>query len=67
MADAKQCDGCKKFYNPRNDTHRPSMYGSYIQGMKFFGDHGVISVYDLCEECTDKLVKFMNNEEDNDA
>lgn len=69
MADAKQCDRCKKFYNHGNDTHRPSMYGSYIYGMKFTGKefNNVLAVYDLCEECTKKLVQFIKNEEDDDA
>ena len=68
MADAKQCDICKKFYRPQNDKNRPSMYGSFINGVKLFGDHhDVISIYDLCEDCTNKVVNFIRNKEDDDA
>ena len=52
MANAKQCDRCKKLY------HRP--YASDLVIKRYMHGHGDI-IYDLCDECENDLEKFILN------
>ena len=66
--DAKQCDRCKAFYMEETSSSesRASSCGRYIYGVNLFGlnasDH--LGAFDLCGNCTNKLISFLKNEED---
>lgn len=54
MAGALQCDRCKKFYGR-----------SYIPDLtvhRYYHGNGGDTRYDLCDECTDDLERFLRNE-----
>lgn len=68
MADAKQCDRCKRFYRDIDDiSNRPGINGRRPAIVSLNdSDFHKVSCYDLCSECMNKLVKFIKME-DNDA
>ena len=55
MANAKQCDRCKKFYKSNNN---PGYVVRYWNGVTMLNDR------DLCPDCEKKLADFMINVEE---
>ena len=53
MADAKRCDRCGKYYQRKNDKALRVLNRDFRCGE---------SVYDLCDDCTTDLDKFMKGE-----
>lgn len=61
MANAKRCDRCGKFY--MNDDSRFKSRGIYVDYISLISKNGsVIDKYDLCNNCLEHLVKWLDNE-----
>lgn len=54
---AKKCDRCNKFYETNNDAGVQLT----IDRLKSYD----FMYYDLCDECAEKLIKFLELEEKN--
>lgn len=64
MAAVRQCDRCGalidyKIYNTRHRIFKNSVIGSLVRT----GDRQFTQDYDLCRECSLKLVDFLKGEE----
>lgn len=60
MAKANKCDRCGKFYqNHTKSTGGKFIDASFVKGIKIMTNFA-FNDYDLCDECIDKLYKFMN-------
>ena len=61
MAQAKECDRCGKLYKPYIDGNPPGEYNAVVRvrvnsrGDILYSTHPV----DLCEECMNKIRKFL--------
>lgn len=62
MADVKQCDRCRKIY-----TYKEKLFEfrnkrlTKIELWNYCDSR--IAVFDLCDECCGKLIKFLESEE----
>ena len=64
MADVKKCDRCGGIYsNAEKEFKNNGRLLTHIELWEY-GDCR-IARYDLCDECCEKLYKFLNMEEDN--
>lgn len=64
MALAKQCDRCGNFYENYGGENVESNGIAYIYKGRDCSFHRVHETFDLCQDCLDKLYKFMKNEAD---
>lgn len=60
MAFVKQCDRCKKIY--KNITCECKLY-DVEPDVRIILDKGEGKTYDLCPECVEKVIKFVEDEE----
>ena len=59
MAEAKKCDRCGKYY----DTNKgKSIRGIYVNSIKIIAGSSLHMSLDLCDDCIDKLYKFLKLE-----
>lgn len=59
MADAKRCDRCGTYYVEKEKKYKVG--GGILASIKFVSSQNtLIKYFDLCDECAEKLDKFMN-------
>ena len=56
MAAAKKCDRCGKFYELNLLEDEKTVRGAVLQDRRGY----TITEYDLCDECRDQLLEFLN-------
>lgn len=69
MADAKQCDRCKKLYSLERyeQMKRPSIQGHNVNVLRFYALNGLLlKSIDLCPECSKEVMVFLNLVETDD-
>ena len=72
MAQAKKCDLCKKFYDPKKDEDRAFLYDRKISFIRFYvntGNDGCVPFLDvdLCKDCFYKAFKKLYKEKPNET
>lgn len=61
MANAKRCDRCGKFY--MNDDSKITIGGLYVDYISLISTGGsVIDRHDLCNDCVEHLLEWLDNE-----
>ena len=68
MAKAHKCDRCGNYYEKNNNRLIPNGFSkatmAAIMPLTISNDHG--RRYDLCDDCANEFMKFINMEETDD-
>lgn len=59
MAKAKKCDMCGQYYDDNKKYRKCNIEGARFTDGKFKRSNKI----DLCDDCIDELIKFLNTEE----
>lgn len=63
MADAKRCDRCGKYYVEEEKKYQVD--GNILASIKFIcSKNCMFGRFDLCDDCAEKLDRFMNKEKE---
>lgn len=64
MALARKCDRCGNFYNPNiSRTNKGEFNALKLINRYLTDDFYSIRIYDLCSDCLDSFIKWLNNDQ----
>lgn len=68
MALGRKCDRCGNFYNPNiSRTNKGEFNAVKLINRDLTNDFYSIRIYDLCPDCCDSFIKWLNNENQKEA
>lgn len=63
---ATKCDRCGKFYTKNNNKYKENHNNDSVSYVILRTNTNSYGIYDLCDECVNKLMAFLESEKQND-